>query len=436
MSQGESKISLTITTPDDKVFVFTVDHDETVENVKALIEVETGTSLSAQVLLFKGAPLRNEQKLNECGVQNDDLLVLEVQRAPATAAPQSRAGGEQGIDAAAVQRYFRENPEQLQQLLHNNPSMAEAVLSDDLSLLTSLLQQREAERRRVEMERILRVNALNADPFDVEAQRQIEEAIRMENVKENMEQALEYNPEAFGRVVMLYIDCEVNRTPLKAFVDSGAQMTIMSAECAARCGLGRLMDTRWAGIARGVGTARILGRVHVAPLKIGNSYFSSSFTILDNNQGTDLLLGLDMLRKHQCSIDLKNNCLRIGDEAVSFLSEKDIPESARLDRADDETAVLDPPPSSSTSSSSSSTPTPMSLQPPTTATQPSAPSPSTRGRVPAASQPASNNPFSEALIKQLMELGHSREAVIAALRMFNGNAEMAASYLFSSSFGP
>lgn len=58
-------------------------------------------------------------------------------------------------------------------------------------------------RASIEQQRLVEIERLNADPFDVEAQRKIEEAIRQEAVLENLDHALEYSPESFGRVTML-----------------------------------------------------------------------------------------------------------------------------------------------------------------------------------------------------------------------------------------
>jgi DNA damage-inducible protein 1 len=131
---------------------------------------------------------------------------------------------------------------------------------------------------------------------------------------------------------MLYVNIEVNSHSVKAFVDSGAQSTIMSVECAERCGITRLIDTRFAGQARGVGTAKIAGRVHIAQMKFGNSYFPISITILENND-VDFLFGLDTLRRYRCCIDLQKNVLKIdgvnGFEEIPFLSEAELPENAK-----------------------------------------------------------------------------------------------------------
>ncbi|XP_041275382.1 protein DDI1 homolog 2 isoform X2 [Onychostruthus taczanowskii] len=193
---------------------------------------------------------------------------------------------------------------------------------------TRVLLEQQQDRARREQERI---RLYSADPFDLEAQAKIEEDIRQQNIEENMTIAMEEAPESFGQVVMLYINCKVNGHPVKAFVDSGAQMTIMSQACAERCNIMRLVDRRWAGIAKGVGTQKIIGRVHLAQVQIEGDFLACSFSILEE-QPMDMLLGLDMLKRHQCSIDLKKNVLVIGTTGsqTSFLPEGELPECARL----------------------------------------------------------------------------------------------------------
>lgn len=110
------------------------------------------------------------------------------------------------------------------------------------------------------------------------------------------------------------------------FLDySGAQMTIISKPCAERCSILHLMDTRFASMAHGVGSAPIRGRIHLALVTLGEEKketFGMTYSVMDTIGGDfDMILGLDMLRKHRAKIDLDEYCMHIGTIAVPFMDE-------------------------------------------------------------------------------------------------------------------
>ncbi len=225
---------------------------------------------------------------------------------------------------------------------------------------------------------------------------------------------------------MLYIPVEVNQQKVKAFVDSGAQTTIMSPSCAQKCGIFRLLDKRFAGIARGVGTAKILGRVHSAIIKIGDAFLPCSFTVMEGKD-VDLLLGLDMLKKHQASIDLGKNKLVIQGNEVEFLGEADIPKG---DEVYNEEPTIQGPEGTKTGAISGTVIPPNASSASGNSTdQGSSSTQAAAGSKPQAQSTTGPASFPKESIDKLMSMGFSREESIHALEMAGGNIDMAAGLL-------
>jgi len=364
----------------------------------SLVVRKDGKALGTTGAMSTGATSSVASTLGALGVVDGDLLT--VGRASANANEATRATRPDGtaVDPVGMMREFRASSQLMTQLRTRDAAMASAIEREDVEAFQNRMrefQKRADDLRRAEAEEMA---LMHADPFDVEAQKKIEEAIRRENVQHNLEMAMDETPEVFGQVVMLYVDAEVNGTPLKAFVDSGAQMTIMSVSFARKCGLERLIDHRFQGMAKGVGTQKIIGRVHQAPMKLSGHFVPTAITVLEQEQEMDFILGLDMLRRHQCCIDLKRNVLMIGSVGAElpFLGEGDIGKQPFFDeKAPAEAAPAE-----------------------------AAPAPNA-----APNAPSSSN-VDESKVEQLMSLGFTRAQVIEALQATGGNQELAGALLF------
>ncbi len=71
------------------------------------------------------------------------------------------------------------------------------------------MMAQQMSKHKYEYDKNKEIMRLNANPDDIDSQRKIQEMINQEEIQRNMEQAMEENPESFGRVIMLYIDCKV-----------------------------------------------------------------------------------------------------------------------------------------------------------------------------------------------------------------------------------
>lgn len=402
----------------DTILNVDVSDEMTLADLKAYIEAETDIKADDQILSHNSKELNVlESSLVQLGLSDDELLVLKKKPSPLS---NNSANDDQQI-------------EQERQQLLNDPFIRQNAGNPQLS---NILNNPQLFRQFVNAARSAGIGAgsqfggLNTEPlYDTEIARlrslpdsaenrkKIEDLQDLQAIEENRLLAYEMAPETFTQVPMLYIRMEVNNVPVNAFVDTGAQMTIMSPKLAEKCGLKKLIDTRFRGEARGVGSGQILGRIHSAPVKIEDAYIPCSFVILES--GVDLILGLDMLRRHLANVDLKLGKLFISDVSTPFLSERESQDSFfssmgpglgnKLGSETKRPRLNNPMEAAASAAAARATPSNSALS--------SAP----------VSASASVDP---AKIEQLCGLGFSKEQAVVALQQCEGNVELAASLLF------
>nr|POE54443.1 dna damage-inducible protein 1 [Quercus suber] len=494
------QISINIIAPDhaldQEIITLDLPPGLTLADLKGTIHADTGLLTGDQQFYLNNHMLQGDDKtLEEVGINHGDMVALLMRQpepsidselrddSPRTRPAQQRGsrdpqqgrrqqqrsrGNTDPHEIETTRLSILGNPQAMSQVRSQKPALADAINDPDRFRQVWMEMMMEDEER--ERERLEQMRLLNEDPFNIDAQRKIEEMIRQQQVQENLQAAYENNPEVFGRVHMLYIPVLVNKHPVKAFVDSGAQTTIMSPSCAEACGIMRLIDRRYSGVAKGVGTAQILGRVHSAEIRIGTAVMTCSFTVMEGKD-VDLLLGLDMLKRFQAVIDLRVNKLIFGDgNEVDFLGEADIPKNVEEAQQAEPTiagpgnteigaqsGTVKPAGTSAaaaaSSSSSSSAPSAgranfqgtgqtlgggggggaSSNSKAPVVNNPGAPTPAAApARGESRSTTAAATSYSNESIAQLQNLGFSRQQAIAALDACGGNVEYAAGLLFQS----
>ncbi len=114
------------------------------------------------------------------------------QAQPARQQPTQR-GGQGFPDPETIRLQLLGNPEMRQQAISQRPELAAVI--DNPERFAQVLREMQEQEREEQMRRRQQIADLNADPFDIDAQMRIAEMIREERVQENLQNAIEHNPE-------------------------------------------------------------------------------------------------------------------------------------------------------------------------------------------------------------------------------------------------
>jgi DNA damage-inducible protein 1 len=207
----------------------------TVETLRSSIQAETKIEPPAQHLYHNGQLITDDSKtLTELQDSDGDMLALHVRDMRGhTGVPVPAARAQQPASRPVNRSGLEQDPEVIRlqilgtahlraELARQQPELAAAL--EDPQRFAQIFNASFDRERRERQERQRMINRLNEDPFDVEAQAKIEEMIRQERVMENLQNAMEHNPEGACR----YCRITCHYTPLGFFADRGPRLSLRS----------------------------------------------------------------------------------------------------------------------------------------------------------------------------------------------------------------
>ena len=206
-------MQITVATDDRAPFVLPLSGETTIGTLKQVLQADTGIPNSQMRILFNGQDVQGSvnSTLASLGVTNGSLLyVTKAQRAPVQRQQQSSAASQQplsprnyigmtfadvppNVDPRILHQIIRVNPPMMTQLENGNPQLAAAAKNENPQAFIDLVRRQAAARRnrqsreQAELQDLYR--RVEANPFDIEAQKRVEEIIRQRNVQNNHELA-------------------------------------------------------------------------------------------------------------------------------------------------------------------------------------------------------------------------------------------------------
>jgi DNA damage-inducible protein 1 len=197
------RITLSINNPeaeDQDLLSLDIFSDMTLETLRSSIHAETRIEPNNQHLYHNGQLISDNTKtMDQLQIADGEMLALHVRDmrgstgVPATREQQPRRAPT-GQDPELVRlQLLGSPPEYREELRRTQPQLAQAL--DDPTRFASAFRDVYDRERRERADRQRQIAALNSDPFDIEAQEKIAEIIRQEQVMENLQNAMEHNPE-------------------------------------------------------------------------------------------------------------------------------------------------------------------------------------------------------------------------------------------------